>query len=51
MYRPRYDPSRGERALEAIVDKDHAGYKLAQQFVDGLKKRFGVPKAAQEPTR
>jgi hypothetical protein len=51
MYRPRYDPSRGERDLEAIVDKDHAGYKLAQQFVEGLKKRFGVPKAAQEPTR
>src|SRR5438045_1469511 len=49
VYRPRYDPSRVERDLEMIVDKDDDGYKLAQRFVEGLKKRFGVPKAAQEP--
>ena len=51
VYRPRYDPSRVERDLEMIVDKDDDGYKLAQRFVEGLKKRFGVPKAAQEPSR
>src|SRR6266567_7048878 len=50
VYRPRYDPSRVERDLEVIVDKDDDGYKLAQRFVEGLKKRFGVPKAAQEPS-
>ena len=51
VYRPRYDPSRVERDLEMIVDKDDDGYKLAQRFVEDLKKRFGVPKAAQEPSR
>ena len=51
VYRPRSDPSRVERDLEVIVDKDDDGYKLAQRFVEGLKKRFGVPKAAQEPSR
>src|SRR5216110_2257137 len=51
VYRPRYDPSRVERDLEMIVDKDDDGYKLAQRFVEGLKKRFGVPKAAQEPSK
>jgi len=47
VYRPRYDPSRVERELEVIVPKEHEGYKLAQRFVDKLKERFGVPKAAQ----
>src|SRR5205807_8441056 len=51
VYRPRYDPSRVERDLEMMVDKDDDGYKLAQRFVAGLKKRFGVPKAAQEPSK
>src|SRR5256885_8689180 len=51
VYRPRYDPSRVERDLEMIVDKDDDGYKLAQRFVEGLKKQFGVPKAAQEPSK
>src|SRR5437764_9322476 len=51
VYRPRVDPSRTERDLEVIVDKDDDGYKLAQRFVEGLKKRFGVPKAAQEPSK
>ena len=47
VYRPRYDPSRPERSLEAIVSKELEGYKIAQRFVDKLKERFGVPKAAQ----
>ena len=47
VYRPRYDPSRPERSLEAIVSKEREGYKIAQRFVDKLKERFGVPKAAQ----
>src|SRR6058998_4307479 len=47
VYRPRYDPSRVERELEVIVPKEHEGYKIAQRFVDKLKARFGVPKAAQ----
>ena len=48
VYRPRIDPSRTERDLEVIVAKqDDEGYKLAQQFVEKLKQRFGLPKAAQ----
>jgi len=47
VYRPRYDPSRVERELEVIVPKEHEGYKIAQRFVDKLKERFGVPKAAR----
>ncbi len=47
VYRPRYDPSRPERSLEVIVSKEREGYKIAQRFVDKLKERFGVPKAAQ----
>src|SRR2546430_6654196 len=48
VYRPRYDPSRPERDLELIAPKEHQGYKIAQRFVDKLKERFGVPKAARE---
>jgi hypothetical protein len=51
VYRPRYDPSRVERDLEEIVPKEHRAYKIAQRFVDKLKERFGVPKAAQEEGR
>jgi hypothetical protein len=51
VYRPRYDPSRPERDLEVIASKQHEGYKIAQRFVDKLKKKFGVPKAAQEEGR
>ncbi len=51
VYRPRSDPSRPERNLEVIVSKEHDGYKIAQRFVDKLKERFGVPKAAQEEGR
>jgi len=29
------------------VSKELEGYKIAQRFVDKLKERFGVPKAAQ----
>ncbi len=47
VYRPRVDPSRTERDLEVILSKEDPGYKVAQKFVDRLKERFGVPKAAQ----
>src|SRR2546425_4173279 len=47
VYRPRYDPSRPERDLEVIAPKEHEGYKIAERFVDKLKERFGVPKAAR----
>ncbi len=46
VYRPRVDPSRTERDLEVILTKEHEGYKIAQELVEKLKKRFGVPKAA-----
>ena len=51
VYRPRYDPSRPERDLEVIAPKEHEGNKIAQRFVDKLKEKFGVPKAAQEGER
>jgi len=51
VYRPRYDPSRPERDLEVIAPKEHEGSKIAQRFVDKLKEKFGVPKAAQEGER
>jgi hypothetical protein len=47
VYRPRYDPSRPERDLEVIAPKEHEGYTIAERFVDKLKERFGVPKAAR----
>ena len=47
IYRPRVDPSRTERDLEVILSKDDEGYKIAQKLIEGLKQRFGVPKAAQ----
>jgi len=47
VYRPRYDPSRPERGLEVVASQEHEGYKIAQRFVDKLKERFGVPKAAR----
>jgi len=47
VYRPRYDPSRPERDLEVIAPKEHEGYLIAARFVDKLKERFGVPKAAR----
>lgn len=46
VYRPRLDPSRRARDLEVILSKEHEGYKIAQEIVEKLKKRFGVPKAA-----
>ena len=47
VYRPRYDPSRPERDLEVITVKEHEGDKIVERFVDKLKERFGVPKAAR----
>jgi hypothetical protein len=47
VYRPRFDPSKTERDLEVILSKDDEGYKIAMSLVEKLKKRFGVPKAAQ----
>jgi len=43
VYRPRYDPSRIERELEAPVPADHAGVKLADKLVAKLKEKFGTP--------
>ena len=42
-YRPRYDPSRMERDLEAPVAEDHDGKKLAEELLGKLKERFGSP--------
>ncbi len=47
VYRSRYDPSRPERDLEVIAPMEHEGYKITERFVDKLKERFGVPKAAR----
>jgi hypothetical protein len=44
-YRPRVDPSRVERDLEAVPPDSSAGRKLAQQVLDDLKKRVGTPAA------
>jgi len=30
-----------------IASQEHEGYKITQRFVDKLKERFGVPKAAR----
>jgi len=43
-YRPRYDPSRLERDLEAVVPEGHDGYKLAAKLLAQLKEKFGSPK-------
>jgi len=43
-YRPRYDPSRPERDLEAVVPEAHDGYQLAVKLVAQLKEKFGSPK-------
>src|SRR2546421_6853528 len=47
VYRPRYDPSRPERDLEAIASQEHEGYKTAQRVVVKLKERLGGAKAAR----
>jgi hypothetical protein len=47
VHRPRVDPSRTGRDVEVILSKDDEGYKIAQQLIEKLKQRFGVPKAAQ----
>jgi hypothetical protein len=47
VYRPRVDPSRPERDLEVIAPPEHSGYKVAQQLIEKLKKRFGTPPSAR----
>lgn len=46
-YRPRYDPSRLERDLEAPILEGQAGYALAKALVEQLKQKFGSPKPVQ----
>ena len=41
VYRPRYDPSRTERDLEAAVPVSHDGHHIAQRLLDALKQKYG----------
>ncbi len=43
VYRPRYDPSRTERDLEAVVPKEHTGYGIAERLLRKLRDKFGTP--------
>lgn len=43
VYRPRYDPSRGERDLETLVPESHDGRHIAQRLLDALKQKYGGP--------
>jgi hypothetical protein len=45
VYRPRVDPSRVERDLEAIPPDSTPGRELARQLLDEVKKRVGTPAA------
>jgi hypothetical protein len=47
VYRPRVDPSRTEHDLEIIVPPEHGGYKVAQELIEKLKQKFGVPQSAR----
>ena len=42
-YRPRYDPSRQERDLEAIVPDDALGHAMALKLLEQVKKSLGSP--------
>jgi hypothetical protein len=42
-YRPRYDPSRTDRDMEAPVSKDQDGGGLAGELLGKLRERFGTP--------
>jgi hypothetical protein len=42
-YRPRSDPSRTERELEALAPRGEDGYKVAEGLLAKLKARFGSP--------
>jgi hypothetical protein len=44
-YRPRVDPSRVERDLEAVPPDSTPGRELARQLLDEVKKRVGTPAA------
>ena len=41
VYRPRYDPSRTERDVEAAVPASHDGHRIAQRLLDALKQKYG----------
>lgn len=43
VYRPRYDPSRDERDLEAAVPAPADGHGIAQRLVQALTKKYGGP--------
>jgi hypothetical protein len=44
-YRPRMDPSRAERDLEAPVPEERAGAALAAALLAGVKEKLGSPPA------
>src|SRR5258708_21706305 len=41
VYRPRYDPSRTERDLEAAVPASHDRHRVAQRLLEALKQKDG----------
>jgi len=41
VYRPRYDPSRSERDLEAAAPESHDGHRVAQRLLEALKQKYG----------
>src|SRR5262249_43062791 len=41
VYRPMFDPSRGERELERNAPPGSGGAVLVQQLMDDMQKRFG----------
>jgi hypothetical protein len=43
VLRPRYDPSRAERDLEAAASTSHEGQHIAQRLLDALKQKYGAP--------
>src|SRR6266498_1692980 len=44
VHRPRYDPSRTERDMEVVVEKEHPGRAIAEKLMEKLKDKFGTPK-------
>ena len=49
-YRPRYDPSRTERDLEAAVPEGHDGYALAAKLLAQVKEKFATRPRASAPS-
>ena len=43
VYRPRYDPSRSERDLEAAVAAPPDGHGIAQRLLQAITKQYGGP--------